>query len=437
MSLFRFALFFILSAWASVHAAPLVPAPTHILFDGEIRRLVDEAGIPGAAYAIVVDGRVESAYGMGVRELGGKAPVDADTVFRIASVSKTFTAQLVATLADEGRLDWSLPLPRFAPEFRLKGGSEQRIRLQHVIGQSSGLVPNAFDNLVDAGQSLQQILPQFRTLEPSCAPGQCYGYQNILYGLSVQAIEQASGRRYGDLLAQRVFEPLGMEHASVGRDAFFAAPDRALPHVRRDGGWQRVEVEPNYYQLPAAAGVNASANDLALWLIAQMGGFPQTVRAADVAMLTTPRVTTPKDLRRGHWKDLLASAHYGLGWRIYRIGGEPIVLHAGWVQGYVAEISYSPRLRTGLVVLLNAESGSTLNEIGSQFWQRELAAFPAPAEATRSAATPASSRTAKPGAKISASTPGKRNAPAARTGAARPAAPARNAARSPRGQGAP
>lgn len=400
---------------SSMSARAQAIAPTHMLFDGEIRRVVDEYGIPGAAYAIVVDGRVERARGVGVRELGGSAPVEADTVFRIASVSKTFTAQLVATLAGEGRLDWTLPLPRFAPEFRLKGGSQQRIRLQHVIGQSSGLVPNAFDNLVDAGQSLQQILPQFRTLDPSCAPGQCYGYQNILYGLSAQAIEQASGQGYADLLARRVFEPLGMRHASVGRDAFLAEPDRAQPHVRRDGQWQRVEVEPNYYRLPAAAGVNASANDLARWLIAQMGGFPETVRATDVALLTTPRVTTPKDLRRGHWKDLLASAHYGLGWRIYRIGDEPVVLHAGWVQGYVAEISYSPRLRTGLVVLLNGESGSALNEIGSEFWRRELAAFPRDEGRRTAVAGPgaAERKTREPAVKSSAPPPARGRSAAA------------------------
>lgn len=373
----RFLLLLFLSALMSpVHAQSAAPAPTHALFDSEFRRVVTETEVPGAAYAIVVDGRIEAVRGFGVREVGGHEPVGADTVFRIASVSKTFAAQLAAMLVDEGRLDWKLPLPAFAPDFRLKDGSQQRIQLQHVIGQSAGLVPNAFDNLVDAGQSLQQILPQFRSLEPSCAPGRCYGYQNIFYGLSARAIEQASGQDYGDLLAQRVFVPLGMRHASVGMTALLAEADSAKPHIRRDGQWRRVEVEANYYQLPAAAGVNASAKDLATWLIAQMGGFPDTVRPADVAMLTQARVATAKDLRRSQWKDLLSSAHYGLGWRIYRIGDEPIILHAGWVKGYVAEISYSPRLRTGLVVLMNGESGSALNEIGAQFWRRELEAFP-------------------------------------------------------------
>lgn len=365
-------------AWLPLLPLRAEPLPaTHVLLDREIRRIVGEAGIPGAAYALVVNGRVETARGIGVREAGG-GTVGPDTVFRIASVSKTFAATLAAMLVEEGRLDWERTLPQFAPELRLRNDAHARIQLQHVIGQSSGLVPNAFDNLLDAGQPLAQILPHFRTLAPACPPGRCYGYQNILYGMSLHAIEQAGGRDYGSLLAERVFAPLGMHRASVGLGAFLAEADSAKPHVRREGTWQRAEVEASYYQLPAAAGINASANDLAIWLIAQMGGYPHTLHARVVDQLTTPRVATAKDLRRSWWKDQLSAAHYGLGWRIYRVGDEPIILHAGWVKGYVAEISYSPRLRTGLVVLLNGESNA-LNEIGSQFWRRELEAFPAPA----------------------------------------------------------
>lgn len=418
----------LLAAPASAQGAALsqpstsVPSPsTQALFDAELRRIVGEAGVPGAAYAIVADGRVQTARGIGVRELGGSEPVGPDTVFRIASVSKTFAAQLAALLIREGRLDWAAPVTRFAPEFRLKGGAEQRLQLRHLLGQSTGLVPNAYDNLVDAGQSLQQILPQFRTLAPSCAPGQCYGYQNIVFGLAADAIERASGQSYADLLGERVFTPLGMRHASVGRGALLAAADRASPHVQRAGAWQRIEVEPNYYQMPAAAGVNASANDLAIWLLAQMGHFPDTVRTDEVAELTTARVSTPKDLRRGEWKDLLSSAHYGLGWRIYRIGDEPIVLHAGWVKGYVAEISYSPRLRTGLVVLMNGDSGTALNEVGSRFWRLQLGVPDAPAETA-----PALPKESKP---VAPKPPARTNAPK-RSGTVRAADPALRAAAS-------
>jgi beta-lactamase class C len=106
-----------------------------------------------------------------------------------------------------------------------------------------------------------------------------------------------------------------------------------------------------------------------------MGQYPQVVSTTQVAALTRPRVSTPKDMGHRFWKDVLSSAHYGLGWRIYRIGDEPIVLHAGWVQGYVGAISYSPRLQRGLVVLLNGET-SRLNQIVSGFWVRQLDASP-------------------------------------------------------------
>lgn len=361
-------------------------SPDQAWFDGEIRRIVADKGVPGAAYAIVADGKIAVAEGIGVRDITQNQPVSADTVFRIASVSKTFAAQLAAMLVEEGRLDWNAPLPTFAPDFRLKNGAQQGIQLRHVMGQSSGLTPNAYDNLVDAGQSLAQILPQFRSLQPACAPGQCYGYQNILFAQSARAIESASGRDFSELVTKRLFVPLGLRNTSIGMDAFLASADSAMPHIKRDGHWQRTAIEANYYQLPAAAGVNASVNDLARWLIAQMGGYPDIVRASQIEQLTTPRVKTPKDLRRGHWKDLLTSAHYGLGWRIYRIGDEPIILHAGWVKGYVAEVSYSPRLRSGLVVLMNGESGSALTEAGTIFWRHQLG-LPALAPAVLPAST--------------------------------------------------
>jgi beta-lactamase class C len=369
------ALLFVTSAMDGRADPPTVSTET---FDQAFRRELAEAGIPGGAYVQVVDGKVVQAVGVGVREARGDAPVSADTVFRIASVSKTFAAQLSAMLVDEGKLHWDDPLVGFAPEFHLKHDAQtRRLQLKHLLGQSTGLVPNAYDNLLDANEPLARILPMFRQLEPVCAPGDCYGYQNILFGLVAPALEQASGQSYADLLQQRLFTPLGMRQSSVGMDAFLAAPDKALPHVRRDGVWQPVAVESGYYQLPAAAGVNASANDLGRWLLAQMGSQPARVTPAQVAELTRKRVFTPKDMRKRAWRDLLGAAHYGLGWRIYTIGDDDIVLHGGWVKGYVADISYSPRLRSGLVVLLNAES-NVINDITARFWQTELATHPLP-----------------------------------------------------------
>ncbi len=339
---------------------------------------LQEAGVPGGAYAVVGDGRISETVTYGVRRLGEPAVISPDTVFRIASLSKTFAAQLGAMLVSEGKLHWTLPVSDFAPDFRLKrGGQTAALQLQHLLGQSTGVVPNAYDNLLEANVPLARILPQFAVLEPVCPTGRCYTYQNILFSLVQPAYEKATGLSYEALIDDRLLKPLGMTRSSLGRDAYLAEDDRAWPHIRKGGVWRATEVAPGYYQVPPAAGINASVTDMARWLMAQMGSHPEVVTAEQVAELVRPRVATPRELRRRGWNGLLSDAHYGLGWRIYEVGGEVIVMHSGWVSGFVADISYSPRHRTGLVVLLNGESRH-INDFTSQFWRRTLA-VPAPA----------------------------------------------------------
>lgn len=329
-------------------------------------------GIPGGAYAIIEDGVLVASGGLGVRGVADPRPVGADTVFRIASVSKTMAAQLTALLVHEGRLRWDEPVHATVPGLAFQAaGHAQGLQLQHLLGQSTGIVSNAYDNLLEDGQSLDRILPQFRRVAPICAPGRCYTYQNILFSLVAPAIESRTGLGYEALVRERLFLPLGMRDASLGRAAFLDASNRAHPHVRRSGLWLPAEVDEAYYRVAPAAGVNASAHDLARWLQAQMGMHPEVLPAEVVAATAQPRLRTPRDLRRRGWGGLIDDAHYGLGWRIYRIGEEPIVMHSGWVRGFMAEISYSPRLRSGVVVLLNGES-PVLGELGAAYWTRRL-----------------------------------------------------------------
>lgn len=356
-----------LSTAAHVSACNTAPS-----FDDIFRRKMEDAGIPGGAWAIVRDGHITESGAFGVRRLGDPAPVGTDTVFRIASLSKTFAAQIGAQLESEGKLRWDTPVTDHAPGFRLKqAGQAERLHLSHLLGQSTGIVPNAYDNLLEDDVPLARILPQFARLEPVCRLGDCYTYQNILFSLVEPAYVQATGQDYASLLHERLFQPLKMDNTSVGLDAFKAAQDRADPHVRRNGVWQMVSVAPGYYQVAPAAGINASVNDMARWLLAQMGSHPEVITPEQVATVTRKRIATPRELRRHGWKDLLSDAHYGLGWRIYNAGGHEIVMHSGWVQGFVADIGYSADRRVGLVVLLNGESRS-INELTTSFWLREL-----------------------------------------------------------------
>lgn len=358
-------------------------------FDLAFHAILGEHGVPGGAYAIVQDGRILHIGTHGVRRVGSQAPVTADTVFRTASVSKTFAGQLTAMLVHEGRLRWDDPVVRFVPELRMQHPTHaQSLQIQHLLSQTTGVVPNAYDNLLNANTPLDRILPHFASLEPLCAPGTCYTYQNVLFALIGPAIEQSTGRTYEDLLAERLFEPLGMDRASTGREAFLAEANRASPHIRRARGtvWQAVEVAESYYLVPPAAGVNASVTDLARWLIAQKGHRPDVIDPALIVPLKEKRVRTLRDLRRGAWRELLTDAHYGLGWRIYTVGEEDLFMHSGWVRGFVADISYSGTRQLGLVVLLNGESRA-LSEITTAFWSEALSR-PAPSLLVKAGSEP-------------------------------------------------
>jgi beta-lactamase class C len=175
----------------SVPASALDPAR----FAADFARLLDEDRVPGGAYAIVEGERILQMAGHGRRMVAGNEPVTPETVFRIASVSKPFAAHLTALLVEEGWLTWDEPLRRHVPEFRLADvDHSDQLQVRHILGQSVGVVPNAYDNLLDASQSLNQILPQFARLEPICRPGECYTYQNVLFALIEPVLEGATDR---------------------------------------------------------------------------------------------------------------------------------------------------------------------------------------------------------------------------------------------------
>lgn len=341
-------------------------------FERQFYQILDNAEIPGGAFAIVREGTVVMARGHGVRKLGEALKVDSNTVFRIASVSKTFAAQLTAFLVHEEKLHWQDSINQFIPQFQLKGKEQaQQLQLQHILGQSTGVVPNAYDNLLSANQPLQKIIPHFKSLEPFCSPGKCYSYQNVIFSLIEPIIESTTKQGYAALMKDRIFIPLKMNQSSVGMAGYLASPNHALPHIKHQKQWRTTNVKPGFYQAAPAAGINASVNDLGKWLVAQMGYQPDIIPASTLEELTRKRVRTKKDLRRHAWRELLTDAHYGVGWRIYQVGSEEIYMHSGWVEGFVAEIAYSRKHKTGLVVLLNAES-RVISDITTSFWRSLL-----------------------------------------------------------------
>ena len=325
--------------------------------------------VPGAVYVIVKNDKIVRVGAYGVRSVGSKTPVDANTIFRLASVSKTFAGALAAQAEHEGRFDWNDRVTRYVPglQFRSQAMTAQ-LKVEHLLGQNAGLVDNAFDELIEAGQTPAQILPKFQNINPRCVPGRCYGYQNVLFSQIETVLLKTTGQPYEKLMDQRIFKPLQMHTASVGYAGFLASKNRAMPHIGTRKGWAETKVVPTYYRVNPAAGVNASAMDMGKWLIARLGHRPQVLSAAVLKDIQTPRVKTADNLQGRTYGPYVSTAQYGLGLRVYQFGQHKVYHHGGLVRGYRTDMSYSPegRSRCGSV-------GECANQCGSRAWQLLLA----------------------------------------------------------------
>jgi len=350
-------------------ADPALPAE----FQQQFNQQLQQAKVPGGAYAIVYQDKVLALGSYGVRAVGEPARVNPDTVFRLASVSKTFAGNLMVQLSLQGQLDLHQPLKAYVPELKLKNAQiEQQTDVESVLSQGSGFWAHAFEDLIEANKTPAEILPRLAELSPVCPPGRCYSYQNVFFGLLGRAAEQSTGRSYESLVNDKVFSPLQMHNASFGLAGLLASRNKALPHERGGKGWRTVKPKANFYRFPAAAGVNASARDLSQYLIAMLGHRPEVFSPALISQLQQPLVKMPGKPRWPVWQQYRnASAWYGRGWRMVQYGDERLYYHAGVVDGYRPYIAYSPATGYGLVLLTNAEADVT-GKLAGWFWQQVL-----------------------------------------------------------------
>ncbi|MGR3982348.1 serine hydrolase domain-containing protein [Pseudoalteromonas sp. 1181_04] len=335
-----------------------------------IEHKLKSKGIPGAALSIVNGPDDTHIQGFGVTKLNKGLAVNAHTRFRLASVSKTFAGSLSAKLANEGKFALDDPVSKFIPAFA-NTDYKNNLKVFHLLSHSSGLVPNAYDNLIESRMSYPDIVQKLLSVEPICQPGLCYGYQNVMFSLIAEVIKSSTKLDYSRWMSEFIFSPLNMNDASLGYTAMVTDDNYAHPHVRGRKRWHTAKLKKNYYKVLPAAGVNASASDMAIWLKAQLGYYPTVLSSVVLASQTRPYTHTKKELRRRVWKKHLSEAYYGLGWRVYEYDNETIYYHSGWVQGYRSDLVVIPHLNIGFSLILNAETG-IINELTTEFIDRVL-----------------------------------------------------------------
>ncbi len=313
--------------------------------------------VPGMAVAIVQGGRILSARGYGVTDVNNPLPVDSHTVFRLASLSKAFAGTMAGLLVNDGTLRWDSKVTDYVPGFHLTTPeATERLTVADLLSHRVGLPYNAYDRDIEANAEYYTLTQKLGSTSLKCLPGDCYAYQNVAYSLIGDVVYAASGSFYEQAVERRLFKPLGMDDASLGLAGIQASSRWARPHVRSRNGWVSLSPKPTYYRLAPAAGVNASANDMAQWLLAQTGHRPDVLPAPLLATLHASLVNTPGEMRSGWRRERLRSAGYALGWRNFDYAGHEVVFHAGAVQGYRGLVALVPERDMGIAILWNGES---------------------------------------------------------------------------------
>jgi beta-lactamase class C len=326
--------------------------------DAMAQQVVERTRIPGLAMVIVQDGKILVMRGYGVTDARGTEPVTADTVFRLASLSKAFAGTLAALLVQDGSLRWDMRIADHLPAFKLANLQDtQSLTVRDILSQRAGLTHNTYDRDLESDVPFELLVQKLADAPLACAPGDCYAYQNVSFSLIADIVFAATGDFYTHQVEKRIFQPLGMYNSSYGRDALEASPSWARPHVRGGGGWMPIRPKEAYYRIPPAAGVNVSIHDMAQWLIAQMGHRPDVLSAEVLADVHTQQVPTPDQLHGSPWRrERVSNAFYATGWRIFNYAGHTLVFHGGAVQGYRSEIAFLPDHDIGAVLLWNSES---------------------------------------------------------------------------------
>jgi CubicO group peptidase (beta-lactamase class C family) len=310
----------------------------------DLERIVTQAmardRIPAISVAVATPDDAVWAGAWGLADLENFVPATARTAFRLASVSKPFTAAAALILAQEGRLDLDAPIQKYIPEFPQK---QWPVTARQLLGHLGGIRHYAADefNSTKHYWNLAEGLKIFAGDPLLHEPGTKFEYTSYGFNLAGAVVEAAAGQPFAEFVRRRILEPSGSPSMQPD-DVYTLVPSRARGYRRRpDGEIENCALADTSNKIPGGGWV-ATASDVARFGQALMAGKllrPETLET----------MWTPQRLKDGR------STGYGLGWGLKRSGEVRIVEHAGGQQGASTFVVMAPEKQVAVVVLTNLE----------------------------------------------------------------------------------
>jgi CubicO group peptidase (beta-lactamase class C family) len=303
---------------------------------------------------VVFRDQVVYAAGFGARDVNTQEPVNADTVFQLASLSKPVGSTVVAELVGEGKISWDSKISDLDPDFAMYDPWVTReITIRDFYAHRSGLPDHAGDLLEDLGFKREEILRRLRYQRPDSSFRSHYAYTNFGITEAAVAATKAYKMAWEDASEQKLYRPLGMSSTSSRYADFVARTNKALGHVQVNGKWvQKYKRDPDPES--PAGGVSSSVNDLARWMRLQLAnGLFDGRRIVDekaLSVVHSPQILTGFNPQNGLPK------FYGLGWNVsYDREGRLRLGHSGaFALGAATTVLLIPSEHLGIVVLTNA-----------------------------------------------------------------------------------
>lgn len=297
---------------------------------------------PGAAVLVAQDGETVYAKGFGYADLVAGRKIEPDSTFRLASVSKQFTATAIMVLAEDGRLDYDDPVVRYLPELRAYPG----VTIRHLMTHTAGL-PDYYDSIdtsarMPVNEDLDEVLADIG--EPVFAPNERYEYSNPAYEMLALIVERVSGMPFRDFMRERVFEPAGMDGALIRDHTEPEIANRVFGYAPDSDGYRLFDDDPLNH-IVGSGGMYATLGDFVAWDRALYGD-------AVVSQQTLAEAFTPHRLNDGH------DIGYGFGFRLDRHRGHRRIAHGGSWVGFRTGIARYPEHKLEVVVLTNSSAGT-------------------------------------------------------------------------------
>jgi CubicO group peptidase (beta-lactamase class C family) len=319
--------------------------------------------VPGAVLAVVENGTTVYSKALGKRARYSEAPVDADTLFMIGSVTKSMTSLMMASQVEHGRLDWNTKVTQILPSFALSDPqSTPQICVRDLVNHASGVARYDLPLVLEKNPPTRMIasLAEIPVVAP---PGQTYHYSNQMYATGGFVAALVAGARYEDrsldavysaLMQTRVFDPIGMRRTTLDLDEALRSPNHATPHAWDPLAAEVTEVESGFERFASAiapaGAVWSSLDEMARYAITQMGGVaPSGTRVISASAL---QVTQTKEI------EVQPGVGYGMGWAIVdNFNGQRALTHDGGTAGFASLVVLLPDTNFGVVVLTNNRDG--------------------------------------------------------------------------------